>query len=212
MTNALNIPKSILLDMYVDQGLTMAEIAQQLRVHIVTIGRYLKKYGLCHQPSKQVEDSLIRKLYIDDRLTQHQVGSIVGLGDGTINRRLCMMGIPCKHRRLGRYSSNWNGGKYTDSKGYVHILAPDYWCASKDGYVSEHVMVWEKANNMHLPDGWVVHHFNGIKNDNRKENLIGMPSSEHTKLAEPYIERIRLLELRIKYLEQKQYVPAPDWF
>jgi len=49
----------------------------------------------------------------------------------------------------------------------------------KSGYVYEHILVWEKANGRPLPDGYVVHHLNGLKYDNRPENLVAIPKGKH---------------------------------
>lgn len=42
----------------------------------------------------------------------------------------------------------------------------------------EHRAVWQRHNGW-LPKGWIVHHINEVKTDNRIENLIGMPSELH---------------------------------
>lgn len=84
--------------------------------------------------------------------------------------------------RKGKESEFWRGGRCVTRQGYVQILMPNCHRADKSGYVFEHIYNWETANNRELPDGWVVHHLNGVKNDNRPENLVAMTISEHTIL------------------------------
>jgi len=97
----------------------------------------------------------------------------------------------------GENNPNWKGGKSRQSDGYVYILGkrPN----RKHRYQLEHIMVWEKANG-ELPKGWVIHHLNGIKDDNRLENLAAMPRKGHNPrfIVQPYQERIRQLEAELK--------------
>jgi hypothetical protein len=54
--------------------------------------------------------------------------------------------------------------------------------ANKGGYVQESIIVWEDQYGQKIPEGWVVHHKNGEKGDNRPENLEAMPDKKHRRL------------------------------
>ena len=73
------------------------------------------------------------------------------------------------------------GYKKLRSDGYVSIYFPDHPKATKDGYIMERDLVMECAIGRCLKDDGVVHHINGIRNDNRKENLKLMTFSEHAR-------------------------------
>ena len=51
-----------------------------------------------------------------------------------------------------------------------------------------------------IPLGWVIHHLNGLKGDNRKENLVTMPKGDHDSKAivTELKKRIRDLEKQLK--------------
>ena len=63
---------------------------------------------------------------------------------------------------------------------------------------AEHRYVWQQERG-ELPQGYVIHHLNGLKGDNRIENLCAMPRSEHdTKhIVTELQRRIRELEGRL---------------
>lgn len=77
-------------------------------------------------------------------------------------------------------SSNWNGGIRKTSKGYRQVLMPSHKRADKNGYVMEHIVVWERETGFPIPENCCIHHLNGNKSDNRIENLCLMKFNAHT--------------------------------
>jgi hypothetical protein len=53
----------------------------------------------------------------------------------------------------------------------VLIRAPDHPRANRSVYVFEHILVMEAALGRHLHPHETVHHINGVRHDNRPENL-----------------------------------------
>jgi hypothetical protein len=64
-----------------------------------------------------------------------------------------------------------NGSGHRDPHGYVYINKVDHPNAQKRGRIYEHTFVMSKHLGRPLNKGENVHHKNGIKDDNRIENL-----------------------------------------
>ena len=74
-------------------------------------------------------------------------------------------------KRTLNKSPCWKGGRYKHSAGYIKIYQP-HLCKNKTHlYVYEHRLVMEKYLGRWLKPEECVHHINGIKDDNRIENL-----------------------------------------
>ncbi len=74
------------------------------------------------------------------------------------------------HVDVGEKNPNWKGGRTRSTKGYILIYSPNH-PRSSNGYVSEHTLVMEKRLGRYLKCGECVHHINGVKDDNRDDNL-----------------------------------------
>lgn len=70
-----------------------------------------------------------------------------------------------------------------DSQGYVQVFEPEHPRADSGGWVFEHRIIVEKQLGRHLRREENVHHVNGVKHDNRLENLVVMGHEEHLDLT-----------------------------
>ena len=77
-------------------------------------------------------------------------------------------------------ASNWKGGIKTTKAGYRLVLMPGHPRADSNGYVMEHILVWEQSTGVAVPKGCCIHHLNGNKSDNRIQNLCMMQHTAHT--------------------------------
>ena len=70
-----------------------------------------------------------------------------------------------------------NGEGCVEPSGYIQYRAAN----GRKGK-REHVLVAERALGKPLPKGAVVHHVNGIKSDNRPQNLVICPNEDYHRL------------------------------
>ena len=102
----------------------------------------------------------------------------------------------------GSRCGNWKGGKVV-VKGHIKVRNTEH-PHGHNGYVYEHRLVMEEYLGRYLNPWEVVHHINGIKSDNRLENLelVKNKSNHNTEVEKVYAENVKLKK-RIKQLERE---------
>jgi hypothetical protein len=73
--------------------------------------------------------------------------------------------------RFGPKAPRWKGGRYKTKENYVWVYSPDHPYKNSQGYVKEHRLVMEKHLGRYLERWEHIHHKNGVKDDNRIENI-----------------------------------------
>lgn len=119
-------------------------------------------------------------------------------------RKRCITCHNRYHAKKGPKNPNFKG-RLVNTRGYVKIWNPNHprvghIIKSGHKYVYEHILVMEEHLGRYLTNGENVHHINGIKDDNRIENL-----ELWTKPQPSGIRAINAVEWAIKTL--KLYAP-----
>lgn len=207
--------KELLADMYLAQNKTSCEIGKIFDVSASAICNKLRAYGIERRP--QAEDlkgqkfgrwTVIKETGRNNRgqvtwLCQCECGNQGASTTGTLksgNTKSC----GCLLKESARSRNGVNHPSYKNARwyrsGYVLLSDRHHPNANKKGVISEHVLVMVKYLGRPLKKGETIHHKNGIRDDNRIENL-ELRSGQHGQGAKVS----DMIEFCVDYL--KQYAP-----
>lgn len=111
-------------------------------------------------------------LYVDYEWSVARIARNLEFGHPTVRRVLIQEGVEI--RRQGLHNRNRRGDRYVLKNGYVMVDCPDELAVmrSKKTYrLFEHRVVMAMYLGRPLEDYETVHHINGVRDDNRIENL-----------------------------------------
>lgn len=113
--------------------------------------------------------------YKNNKKGIYVIAKSLGCSPNTVYRRLKLYNIEIFSHSFnisGERHPNWKGGIRKTKYGYTRIYKPEHPNADSHKTVYEHRLIMEKKLGRYLNVDEVVHHLNGIKNDNREENLV----------------------------------------
>lgn len=209
-----------IVDLYVNENLGVRGITQELYLSTPTILTILHKYGvirsqveaqrLAADQKHKALDAQLRQLYLDEKLGIKRISQRFGLPHSLVQRRLKRMGIlrtkseavnlayqmgrhtPSAWAKRGEQSPSWKGGRRLTKDGYVLVYEPSH----PGAYILEHRLVMEKKLGRALLSNEIVHHINGVRDDNRRENLVVLSSNNH-----PHRTLLKITQEKVRELE-----------
>lgn len=236
-----SIEKELLRKLYWDENKTSEEIAKIFSVSKKTILNTMTDFGLPRRSqteskllyyqsdkvkaefNKRWNKEELSHLYWEEKRNTYEITRMLSSSPCVINRVMEKLGIPRRSlseiqklrqknhpQKKGPDNPLFKGRRELKS-GYIKVYVGNHPYSDSKGYIFEHRLVMEKKLGRYLLPWEKVHHFNGIKDDNRQENLKLVSRTSHTVYNElcancPLRKEVRLLRQEIKELrEQIQY-------
>jgi len=82
------------------------------------------------------------------------------------------------------------------TKWYVRVRKPDHHRADRQGIVRLSVLIMEQELGRLLLPEEEIHHINGVKTDDRVENLMVVTHSEHRRIEKNIKNKYEMAKLR----------------
>ena len=195
------LTKSFLVKEYSINKLTLKEMALKVNCATATIYYNLKKSGIETRNPSEAQKG-IKKPPVTKETRKKMSLSRKGIKRPDHSKRMSGKNNPMYGKKLSEEAKRRIGdknkglqkgknnsmygkkgkespvfkGKCKTTSGYYNICAPNHPYKTKSGYVLEHRLVMEEFIGRYLTSSEIVHHINGIKSDNRIENLALFPN------------------------------------
>lgn len=165
------LPEDELRKLYIDQDMTLKEIADLKGCSPASVLKMNRIYGIKSRTSftQKGMESFVekqRKLKRPHKVLSEETKAKISLA---------RKGKVLKPSRFGGHTKKRGDG-------YIAVYVPDHPYANKEGYVMEHRLVMEEHIGRYLEKGEEVHHINKKRDDNRLENLTLLSTEEHQAL------------------------------
>lgn len=186
MARPAQLDHAELLRLYHDEGLTLKEVGEVLGVSTSTVHRHIGFAGSQTRgrtgETGERSPRWIGEVDWDEAQRMLDAGAYLNEVAAHFGFKNGSKGLRTRAKKEGRElvlqprtadrAPAWKGkGWYKTRRGYVMVLAPGHPYADARGYVREHRLMMEDALGRYLEPQEVVHHRNGITDDNRLENL-----------------------------------------
>jgi len=165
MSAAIPIITAVFLqDQYVGNQLSISEISEKYGISSDRLYKAMKRLDIPRRNRGQAG------------VVAHLHGRLIAPQGGKIAKQR-----GTQNYKTGDKHCRWRGGRRKTGEGYIYVYMPNHPFAKDGKYMLEHRLIMEKIIGRYLEKDEIVHHKNGIKDDNHPGNLILMKKIKHNK-------------------------------
>lgn len=170
---------------YIDEEWSAYEISKKEGISTNTVYKWLEEFDITRRPAASeidgeapyVDSMWLREKYVDDDRSAKEIGGMAGVDPNTIRTWLHRHGIPVDDpgRKPLPYASYFiTSAGYPAWRSYVRE-------SRTEEQVAVHRLLMAASHSLEEMAGKQVHHKNGIRWDNRPDNLELKTPEEHAR-------------------------------